>query len=233
LRLPLGDESALLNPDSLLQYGTVGTDRGAAIDFLAHNIKRRRAQYVLDRLTNAGRQFSFSIPTTRCQPSITAAQTPSSTTISSTPPMVTARPHQAGLTQREMAVLWTVTVPLQGLARYRELQFLFEVVLAFKTAGADTIALPKRTLVKMAGAHSGTYQDRIEFAQATGLLTCADKRRARRHPRRFRLGMQFDGPGHILTLHDGLAERDLGFLSPRMRCKVSEREDVSTAGAVT
>ena len=153
--------------------------------------------------------------------------------IPSTPPTVPTRPHQSGLTQREMAVLWTVTSPLQGLARYRELQFLFEVVLAFKTARSDTIALPRRELVKMAGAHSGTYQARLDFAQVSGLLKCTDQRRARRHPRRFRLGMAFDGPGAILTLHDGLDGRDLGFLSARMQYKVSSQRDVPTAGRET
>jgi hypothetical protein len=231
LRLPLGDESVLLNPDSLLQYGTVGTDPGASIDFLAHNIKRCRAQYVLDRLTNAGRQLSFSAPTTPCRPGTANAQTPVSTMIPSTPPMVPARPYQAGLTEREMAVLWTVTSQLPGLLRYRQMQFLFDVVLAFKATKSDTMALPKRKLVKMAGAHSGTYQDRLDFAETVGLLTCVNhRRRARRHPRQFRLGMAFDGPGEILKVEDGLDGRDLDFLSPRMRSKVSARGDVLTAG---
>lgn len=110
-----------------------------------------------------------------------------------------------------------MTTPLQGLVRYRQMQFLFDVVMAFKTAKSDTIALPKRRLVKMAGAHSGTYQDRIDFAEAAGLLKCTNHRRARRHPRRFKLRMQFDGPGDILALREGLRGRDLGFLSPHMR----------------
>ena len=220
LRLPLGAESVLLKPDSLTQYSTVGTDSGTAIDFLAKNTKRYPAQSILDRLTNAGRQLSFSSPTTPCQPGTANAQTPSSTMIPSTPPMVPSRRYQAGLTQREVAVLWTMTAPLQGLARYRVMQFLFEVVMAFKAAKSDTIALPKRELVKMAGAHSGTYQERLDFAQATGLLKCADHRRSRRHPRRFRLGMRFDGPGDIHTLQDGLKKRDLSFLSPRMRASL-------------
>jgi hypothetical protein len=122
----------------------------------------------------------------------------------------------------EIAVLWHVTTRLQGLVRYRQMQFLFDVVMAFKTAKADTLPLPKRKLVKMAGAHSGTYQTRLDFAEAAGLLKCTNYRRARRHPRRFKLGMQFDGPGDIFALQDGLQGRDLGFLSPRMRSGLLE-----------
>jgi hypothetical protein len=213
LRLPLGAESALLMPDSLLQYSDIGANPGAAIDFLVRTTKRYRAQQLLDRLTNGSRQLSFP--------------TPNSTPATTTAPMrpvapAQPLPPQPGLTKREIAVLWHVTTPLQGLTRYRQMQFLFDVVLAFKMAKSDTIALPKRRLVKMAGAHSGTYQDRIDFAEAAGLLKCTNHRRARRHPRRFKLGMQFDGTGDILVLQDGLRGRDLGFLSSRMRSGITE-----------
>jgi hypothetical protein len=210
LRLPLGAESALLMPDTLLQYGDIGTDPSAAIDFLARTAKRHRAQRLLDRLTNGSKQLSFPPPTTPPPPL-------------PKPPAAPAQQlsPQPGLTQREIAVLWHVTTPLQGLMRYRQLQFLFDVVLAFKTAKSDTIALPKRRLVNMAGAHSGTYQDRLDFAEAAGLLKRTNHRRSRRHPRRFKLGMQFEGPGDILALQDGLRGRDLGFLSPRMRSQAN------------
>jgi hypothetical protein len=208
LRLPLGAESALLMPDSLLQYSDIGANPGVAIDFLVRTTKRYRAQQLLDRLTNGGRQLSFPSPGTTTAPM---------------PPVAPAQPlpPQTGLTQREVAVLWHITTPLPGLVRYRQMQFLFDVVLAFKAAKSDTIALPKRRLVKMAGAHSGTYQDRLDFAEAAGLLKCANQRRARRHPRRFKLSMQFDGPGDILVLQDGLRGRDLGFLSSRMRSGIT------------
>jgi hypothetical protein len=208
LRLPLGAESALLMPDSLLQHSDIGANPGVAIDFLVRTTKRYRAQQLLDRLTNGGRQLSFPSPGTTTAPM---------------PPVAPAQPlpPQTGLTQREVAVLWHITTPLPGLVRYRQMQFLFDVVLAFKAAKSDTIALPKRRLVKMAGAHSGTYQDRLDFAEAAGLLKCANQRRARRHPRRFKLSMQFDGPGDILVLQDGLRGRDLGFLSSRMRSGIT------------
>jgi hypothetical protein len=116
-----------------------------------------------------------------------------------------------------MAVLWHLTAQLQGLLRYRQMQFLFDVVMAFKAAKSGTIALSKRQLVRMAGAHSGTYQARLVFAETVGLLACADQRRAGRRPRRFKLGLQFDGPGNIRSLREGLQGRDLEFLSPRLR----------------
>ena len=109
-------------------------------------------------------------------------------------------------------------------------------MLAFKTARSDTIALPRRKLVKMAGTHSGTYQDRLDFAEAAGLLKCANQRRARRHPRQFKLSMQFEGPGDIIALQDGLRGRDLGFLSQHMRRGITEstedlnRRESSPAG---
>ena len=225
LRLPLGAESALLMPDSLLRYRDIGEDPGAAIDFLVRSTKRHRAPKLLDRLTNGRRQLSFP-PATTVAPSI------------SMPPAapVQQRSPQTGLTQREIAVLWQVTMPLQGLVRYRQMQFLFDVVMAFKTAKADTIALPKRKLVKMVGAHSGTYQGRLDFAEAAGLLKCTNHRRARRHSRQFKLGMMFDGPGDILALQDGLRGRDLGFLSQHMRRGITEsaedlhRRESSPAG---
>jgi len=108
LRLPLGAESALLMPDSLLQYSDIGANPGAAIDFLVRTTKRYRAQQLLDRLTNGSRQLSFP--------------TPNSTPATTTAPMrpvapAQPLPPQPGLTKREIAVLWHVTTPLQGLTR--------------------------------------------------------------------------------------------------------------------
>ena len=216
LRLPFGAESALLVPDNLTQYGHIGADPAAAIDHLVRNTRRCKADDILDRLTHGGRQLSFPQPA-----SSRPAGTVATTMLASPTSTVPARPPEPGLTQREMAVLWHLTTPLEGLTRYRHMQFLFDVALAFKAAGTDTLALPKRKLVQMAGAHSGTYKERLGFAESVGLLTCANHRRARRHPRRFKLGMQFEGPGDIRLLRDGLRGRDLGFLSPRLRSKVS------------
>ena len=217
LRLPLGAESVLLIPDNLTQYAHIGANPSAAIEFLAHNTQRYKADDILERLTHGGRQLSFPPPVTTTPPGTVAG----TTTTAPTTPTVPARPPEPGLTPREMAVLWHLTTPLEGLARYRQMQFMFDVVTAFKVAGTDTLALPKRKLVQMAGAHSGTYKERLGFAESVGLLTCANHRRARRHPRRFKLGMQFEGPGDIRLLRDGLRGRDLGFLSPRLRSKVS------------
>ena len=69
LRLPLGAESALLMPDSLLQHDC-GGDPGAAIDLLVRNTQQYRAQQLLDTLTNAGRQLSFPPPPTTMAPSL-------------------------------------------------------------------------------------------------------------------------------------------------------------------
>ena len=214
LRLPFGAESALLVPDNLTQYGHIGADPAAAIDHLVRNTRRCKADDILDRLTHGGRQLSFPQPA-----SSRPAGTVATTMLASPTSTVPARPPEPGLTQREMAVLWHLTTPLEGLTRYRHMQFLFDVALAFKASGTDTLALPKRKLVQMAGAHSGTYQERLDFAESVGLLKCANYRRARRQPRRFKLGMQFDGPGDIHTLPDGLQGRDLDFLSARTRCK--------------
>ena len=58
-----------------------------------------------------------------------------------------------------------------GLERYRQLQFLFDLVTEFKSRGCDELDLPRERVKNFLGAHSGTYQRRIEFAKTAGIPT--------------------------------------------------------------
>ena len=141
-----------------------------------------------------------------------------------------ARPSvRAPLSEREMSFIWDVTVPLRGHQRYRLMEFLFDLIQRFKTAGADVIGLPRETLTRMPGAHTETYQQRLAFALAARLVATDGEYHSRRC-RRFHLLLPRDPTGRFTTLDEGLVDRDLSFLSEHMQFIIRERARTGKPG---
>jgi hypothetical protein len=220
MRLPLGAESALLDPHSLLVHEAGREDPAAAIEFIMKNLRRHGCRELQGRIDQNRRQRSI-----RLRPPVTATMIPESAESPPRADVPSSQPKSdahstAGLSQNEMAVLLHVTSPLAGRDRYRQLQFLFDLVTAYKTANTHELELPKRTLVKMTAIHSGSYARRLALAETSGLIVCVNPRRSRRHPRRYRLTMHFESPGTVTSLAAGLRGRDLTFLSKHLQAQI-------------
>jgi hypothetical protein len=221
LRLPLGRESVLLHPRTLLPLPEVGEDIFTAIEYLTDQFRPHRSQDILDRVTkNARQQILVGGPSPLAAPPVRATEVVSAEDcglMGESEDGQWPEHRQTGLAVEEIAAVLQVTRSLSGIDRYRQLQFLFDLLVAFKTAGVQELPLPKRRLVQMGGAHSGSYQRRIAWAETAGLIACTNARRARRQARRYQLLLPLTGEGKIVSLEEGLRHEDLTFLSSHLR----------------
>ena len=131
-------------------------------------------------------------------------------------------PSRAPLSEREIDFIWEVTAHLDGHERYRQMLFLFDLIQLFKTARTDIIGLPRKTVTRMPGAHTESYQQRLRFAIDNRVVT-TDGEYGLGHCRNFRLLIRLDADGSFATLDEAICDRDLSFLSKHMQLQVLVR----------
>ncbi len=126
--------------------------------------------------------------------------------------------QRPGLSQREVDIILNATEPLEGLARYRQQQFLFSLLSEYKANQTTTLILTKKMMVGFKhGCNSDTYLARIKMAvvaQFIKPLTSGCRNRS------YELLVTQDQQEDFTTIDEALALEDLSFLSPRMQKKV-------------
>lgn len=107
-----------------------------------------------------------------------------------------------GLSRREVERICVAVCRLaRPPDRLRTAQFLFELLLHFKTAKSYEAELPRRSLDQFAGAHRNTYLKRLYFAAMAGFIELDDDfengPRKPGVPRRVRLLVNLDADGEF------------------------------------
>jgi hypothetical protein len=225
LRLPLGMDNLLLNADTLNPEIDASQSVSRAVELIRREPRHRAGELL--RLIESFRRSSDSrdSQTHGCRPKQVRPKT-AGIHDSHQPNQIGAVPISGnlGLSEREAKALWIATRDLNGLKRYRHLEFLFSLIMEYKRAGEVELALPKSRLVKMAGAHSDNFNERLNHALAAGVLVRTNPKRQNRHPRRYRVAVPLDPTGHLMSLNECLRNEPLQFLSPHMLRKVKPED---------
>lgn len=140
--------------------------------------------------------------------------------------------RRRGISRRVWLRLFDATKALPDRNRYAQLQFLFDLVLEFKTRRQLELDLPRERIKNFLGAHGGTYQERLQFALDLGVVVDCGGRPRPGKCRRFRICVDLDESDDYPTVDHALADSDMSFLSRHMRerkvlANVTNGRDVS------
>lgn len=97
------------------------------------------------------------------------------------------------LTEEEMARLADTTTSMEHYEARKQLAFMMDMVSRYRRAGVDILAFSRRFIINLEGAHSGTYQRRLDHVLKIGLIEEVPGR-THRTARRFCLKMFPVGP---------------------------------------